>query len=467
MQMEKYVMPPRIRMWSEKDWHLYFDPYNFVWVKVNESGKLLMNMLIKHFSIEQMVETISNKFALPKEKAEAGIETFIESIKKPGFLHVNEYKERDRAVFPELDFPHDIYVHLTNKCNLKCPYCYNKDDRENKIKLEKAGLVDPTLSTAEYKELITRLIDCGVKRLLLTGGEPLMRPDFVELITFTREYSKEVEIEILTNAILISDKMAEHLCKNVSTVTISLDGHEKHMHEHFRGKNTFDPTIKGIKRLVAKRKELGQKGPYIATVPALTSLNIVNLKEIFEFTLDELGADGLAPIIFQAGDHQEVSITQIPELDIYMEAMNRTREYVQKRNEMKENPETNNTMPGVGVRNHCGVGHGEISIDPGGFVYPCQSLHFDEYICGNIREYDIQHIFKESPVMKKMRGTTVDSIDVCTHCDLKYICNAGCRATAYNIYREFESHNEIYCKFLETLAIGRLWGDTHVSLSPN
>lgn len=464
--MKKYVMPPKIRQWKEGNWSLYFDPHNFVWVKVNESGTTLMDMLIKHYTLKQMIEQVMTKFAVSEEKARNGVNGFINSISASGFLHINKYKERDRAEFPALDFPHDIYVHLTNKCNLKCPYCYNKDDRENKLFLEKAGLVEPTLNTEEYKKLISRLIDCGVKKILFTGGEPLMRPDFVELITFARNYNQEVLIEILTNAILIDDEMADHLCKNVNGVTISLDGHEKHMHEHFRGKNTFAPTIKGIRKVVARKKELGLRAPYICTVPALTNLNIINLKDIFEYSMDDLGVDGLAPIIFQAGDHQEVSLTQIPELNIYLEAMKQTREYIAERNQRLGN-EVSTAAGAVGPRNHCGVGHGEISIDPGGFVYPCQSLHFDEYICGNVREDDIKEIFHSSPVMKKVRGTTVDAIDVCKHCDLKYVCNAGCRATAYNVYRQFDSHNEIYCKFLETMAVGRLWGDTHVSLSPN
>lgn len=464
--MKKYVMPPKVRQWTEGSWNLYFDPHNFVWIKVNDSGKTLVDLLLKHYTPEQMIPVVTQKFEVSEEKARSGIEGFIDSIRTSGFLHVNKYKERDRAQFPTLDFPHDVFVHLTNKCNLKCPYCYNKDDRENKLYLEKVGLVEPTLSTEEFKQLIARMIDCGVGKLLFTGGEPLMRHDFVELITFTRNYNSRIQIEVLTNAILITEKMAEVLCKNVNAVTISLDGHEKHMHEHFRGKNTFAPTIKGIRNLVAKRKELGQAALYIATVPAVTSLNVINLKEIFEFSMDDLGVDGLAPIIFQAGDHQEVSLTQIPELGVYLEAMGRTRDYMIDRNK-KLGLEFDGKAGSVGARNHCGVGHGEISIDPGGFVYPCQSLHFDEYVCGNIREDDIKEIFHNSPVMKKVRGATVDSIDVCKHCDLKYVCNAGCRATAYNVYRQFDSHNEIYCKFLETIAVGRLWGDSHVSLSPS
>jgi len=463
--MKRVVVPPRIRVWSKDDWHIYFDPYNFVWVRVNESGRLLMEMFRKYMTAPQVVEQIVARFGLPSEKAEAAVENFVESVVGSGFLHYDDYRERDRSIFPHLDFPHDIYLHMTNNCNLKCPYCYNKSDRETKIKLEKIGMVAPTLNTEEYKNLIARIIECGIRRILFTGGEPLMRPDILELIEFARSKSETVNLEILTNAILITDEVAEKLCQFMNAVTISLDGHEKHMHEYYRGRNTFAPTVRGIRRLVARKRELGQAQPYIAIVPALTEKNILNMKDIFEYSLDDLGADGLAPIVFQAGDHQEVNITQIPELDIYVEAMSRTREYLESR-AARLGQQSSGEARAIGPRNHCGVGHGEISVDPGGFVYPCQSLHFDEFICGNVREYDIKQIFAESTVMKRVRSTTVDSIAVCSHCDLRYLCNAGCRATAYNVYREFDAHNEIYCNFLETMAVGKLWGTSNVSLSP-
>jgi len=464
--MERVVVPPRIRVFSKDGWYIYFDPYNWIWVRVNESGRLLLELFRKYMTFPEVVDYIMEKFGLDPDKASEAVNSFIESVVSAGFLHHNDYKERDRSIFPRVDFPHDIYLHMTNNCNLKCPYCYNKTDRETKIQLEKIGMVAPTMNTEEYKHLIGRIIDCGVKRILFTGGEPLMRPDVLELIEFARSKSDTVILEMLTNAILITDQVAEKLCTYMNTVTISLDGHEKHMHDYYRGKNTFEPTVRGIRRLVAKKEEMGGARPYIAIVPALTERNIGNMKEIFEFSLDDLGANGLAPIIFQAGDHQEVNITQIPALDVYLEAMSRTSEYMRSRAE-RMGKSTNGSTAQIGPRNHCGVGHGEISVDPGGFVYPCQSLHFDEFVCGNVREYDIKHIFDESPVMKKMRSTTVDVIAVCSHCDLRYLCNAGCRATAYNVYREFDAHNEIYCNYLETLAVGRMWGTSHVSLSPN
>jgi radical SAM protein with 4Fe4S-binding SPASM domain len=462
--MERVVMSPRIRTWSRDEWHIYYDPYNFVWIKVNQSGRLLLEMFRRYMTPAQVADHVAQRFGLPSEKAEEYIGNFVEGLVSMGFLHINEYRERERQAFPKPDFPLDVYLHLTNECNLKCPYCYNKGDREEKIKLERAEMLSPTMNTEEYKLLIARLIECGARRLLFTGGEPLMRPDILELAEFARSKSETVVLEMLTNAILINEQTAAWMCRLLNTVTISLDGHERHLHEHYRGRNTFGPTVKGIRQLVAKRKEMNQAKPYIAVVPALTKKNVSFMKEIYEFSLDELGADGLAPIIFQAGDHQEVSLTQIPALDVYVEALARTRDYLVERN-ARHSPTVTQPVE-VGARNHCGVGQGEISVDPAGFVYPCQSLHFDEFKCGNVRTADIKRIYHDSPVMKKVRGTTIDTLAVCSHCDLRYLCNGGCRATAYNIYREFQAHNEIYCNYLEMASVGKLWGSSHVSLSP-
>jgi radical SAM protein with 4Fe4S-binding SPASM domain len=353
---------------------------------------------------------------------------------------------------------------LTNNCNLKCPYCYNKSDREYKLRLAKQGKIASILTTEESKHLITRLVECGLQHLVLTGGEPLMRPDALELIAHARSLSPTLKIELLTNGILIKEPVAEKLCDLVDMVTISLDGHERHLHEHYRGRNTFAPTIRGIRKLVEVRNRRGLSKPYISLVPALTEKNIEFMKEIFEFALDDLGVNGLAPILFQAGDHQELSLQQIPTIEEWTSAQKRTRDYLQTRPQAQAQAQTPSAPRPVSPRNHCGVGYGEFSIDPAGFVYPCQTLHFDEFLCGNVRDNDIQEIYDTSPVMLQVRGTVVDELSVCRHCDLKYLCNGGCRSTAYNVYREFDRHNEIYCRHLEKIAIDRLWANSELPL---
>ena len=461
--MERIVLPPRYRVFPQEGSFLYFDPHNFTWAKVNESGRTILNLFRKHYTVAEAARKIAADFHLEESATHEAVRKFTDTVLAGGFLHVNRYVERPSSAFPSLEFPHVLYLHLTNKCNLKCPYCYNKTDRETKIKLEKKGLVSPTMSTGEFKEVIGSAIAHGLQGLFFTGGEPLLRPDAMELVLFARQQSdlrvargaEPVELQMLTNAILVDDEVARQMCERLDTVTISLDGHEQHLHEEQRGKRTFEPTIRGIKRIVEMRKRLGVRTPRIALVPALTQQTIGFMKEIYEFGLDVLGADTLAPIIFQAGDHQAVSLRQIPQLTDYETALARTNAYLDERRQRRNEPAA--AIRPLSRRNQCGVGNGEISVDPGGFVYPCQMLHYDEFICGNVREHDIKDIFQESPVMRQARGTTVETLPVCSHCDFRYLCHGGCRATAYNVYRQLGKHNEIYCKMLETQAVRRLW----------
>jgi radical SAM protein with 4Fe4S-binding SPASM domain len=465
--MNRVLLPPRTRVWADKDWYLYFDPYNFAWVRVNESGRFVLERLRRYRTQEQIAQEIAEAFGMEPEAARISLDTFVNRLMEAGFLHLNEYRERERAVFHQREFAHDVYLHLTNNCNLKCPYCYNKSDREYKLELERKGRFAPILTTQEYKCLIARLLALGAKHLLFTGGEPLMRPDALDLIEFARSQSQDVRLELLTNAILIKGDVAERLCESIDMVTISLDGHERHLHEHYRGNNTFTPTIRGVRELVETRRRRKQAKPYVGIVPALTDKNIGFMKEIFEFSLDELGADMLAPILFQPGDHQELSLQQIPCLEEWTAAQAQTNEYLALRAKRLGTENRSRPPRPVPARNHCGVGHGEFSIDPSGYVYPCQSLHFDEFVCGNVRTEDVKAIFDNSPVMNRVRGTVVDRLTVCRHCDLKHLCNGGCRATAYNIYRDFEAHNEIYCRHLEKIALDRLWSNSNMPLYSN
>jgi radical SAM protein with 4Fe4S-binding SPASM domain len=479
--MEHVIAPPRCRVWEKDGWWLYFDPHNFAWVRVNQHGRYLLEQLRRYRTVSQIAEQLEREFGVAAGESRGIVESFAARLIKAGFLHDDEYREQPRARDIQRPFASDVYLHMTNECNLKCPYCYNKDDRNEKLDLVKRGDLSPILGTDEYKHLIRRLIEEGARRLLFTGGEPLMRPDVLELAEHARSLSADVKLEILTNGILIKENNVERICRLFTAVTVSLDGHEAHLHEFYRGRNTFAPTVAGVRRLVAERARLGQSSPYLSIVPALTEKNIGLMKEIFEFAIDGLGANGLAPIIFQAGDHQELSISQIPPLHQYEQEMARTLTYLEKRAAARavqaggqgsdDGRASGNgagapaKRPVVLPRFDCGVGNGEISVDPSGTVYPCQSLHFDEFVCGSVREQDIKTIFDESPVMRRVRGLKVNDLSVCSHCDLKHLCNGGCRATAYNVYRDFEAHNEIYCRHLEHIAVNRMWGTSGIPLS--
>ncbi|TYB30781.1 MAG: radical SAM protein [Candidatus Mcinerneyibacterium aminivorans] len=65
-----------------------------------------------------------------------------------------------------------VYIHLTHRCNFNCSYCYNK-----RLSKDSKG----ELNTAEWKQIIKKLVEKGIKNIIFTGGEPLLRFDLEEI----------------------------------------------------------------------------------------------------------------------------------------------------------------------------------------------------------------------------------------------------------------------------------------------
>jgi radical SAM protein with 4Fe4S-binding SPASM domain len=135
----------------------------------------------------------------------------------------------------------------TRRCNLACLHCYAAAANAN---------FPGELSTAEGRALLRDLAAFGVPVLLLSGGEPLIRPDIFELAAFARELG--LRITLSTNGTLITPEVAERLrAIRVGYVGISLDGIGA-THDHFRGVvGAFEAALGGIRNCKAAGLRVG------------------------------------------------------------------------------------------------------------------------------------------------------------------------------------------------------------------
>ncbi len=172
---------------------------------------------------------------------------------------------------------------VTNKCNYKCPYCIFSST--NKSKAEE-------LTTEQALNLLNEMSKLGYTHLKITGGEPFLRKDIMKILEQAK--SLNLKTDISTNASLITDKVARNLSNlDLDMVHVSLDGHTKTIHETARGKNTFEPTIIGIKNLTA------QSNIYVRIGCLIFKDNENYLKEIAEFC-EELGANEIIFSLMEA-----------------------------------------------------------------------------------------------------------------------------------------------------------------------
>ena len=135
---------------------------------------------------------------------------------------------------------------LTYRCNLDCIHCYCKGSQE----LEKE------LTTEEIKDILDQIQREGCLEITLTGGEPLIREDFLEIYSLAKE--KGFIISIFTNGLLFTKKIIEYLVKSPPfSIEITLNGISEDVYEGVtQAKGSFKNITSVLKELTDKELPL-------------------------------------------------------------------------------------------------------------------------------------------------------------------------------------------------------------------
>ena len=114
----------------------------------------------------------------------------------------------------------DLRISVTDRCNMRCRYCMPREHFDkNHVYLPKSDI----LSFEEIVRVVESLLPSGLRKVRLTGGEPLIRKDLYKLIEQLRELSPDLDIALTTNAQLLSKSILDLKKAGLSRVTVSLD----------------------------------------------------------------------------------------------------------------------------------------------------------------------------------------------------------------------------------------------------
>jgi MoaA/NifB/PqqE/SkfB family radical SAM enzyme len=145
---------------------------------------------------------------------------------------------RERHAGDGLKVPPIMICSITNRCNLSCKGCYNRAQHRP---------VANELSAEEWRRIFNEARDLGVCIILLAGGEPLVRPEILEVAASI----PEIVFPVFTNGLLVDDAFVSRLSKNLVPV-VSIEGHEDETDER-RGEGVYD----SLRRTVATLKDAG------------------------------------------------------------------------------------------------------------------------------------------------------------------------------------------------------------------
>ena len=151
--------------------------------------------------------------------------------------------------------PHGLLLqwHITDRCNLRCSHCYQDTYSGKELQFE--DILDVL---KQYKDLL-QLWRHGEGRLpvrghiTITGGEPFVRRDFLDLLEVFSANKRHFSFAILTNGSFIDASVARKLHRlGTSFVQVSIEGTQA-THDMIRGHGDFDKTVSAVKHLVRAR----------------------------------------------------------------------------------------------------------------------------------------------------------------------------------------------------------------------
>ncbi|RLF81730.1 hypothetical protein DRN38_00640 [Thermococci archaeon] len=341
--------------------------------------------------------------------------------------------------------PISAHIDVTNKCNLKCIYCFYYEDPY-------VQLPDRDPSKDEILDWMEQLAEIGVKFLTFSGGEAFMRPDFLEILS--SETSENFWKVILTNGILLDEQTVEEL-ENVPKLLelrVSLDGFDAN--KKVRGVDA-KVIIQNID-LIGKMTDLAV---HINTM--ITTENLHELEKMYEWIEQHEAISGWAidlPIVRgryisamnalrpswseMAPVLKRLILRYIDERPPFKLAIfSIFRESLLYPNKIKDR------IYSFDLESHPCSYLPSVTIRTDGSVTLCPSLPFS---IGNIRERPLRDILESpDPGSERVLRIRIRDIKKCSNCRYVKICGAGCRANAFLETGKLIEVDSITCKMME------------------
>ena len=341
----------------------------------------------------------------------------------------------NRAQPPHRRPPGRALWEFTWACDLRCAHCL-VDGGPNDLQ---------ELDTAEALDLVDQIAGLGVRAVTLSGGEPLLRPDWAQVAA--RITGHGMLFRLSTNGNFVDDEVVQTLARiGAQRVVMSLDG-TRETHDrirrpvHSRGRSPFDRVMEALDRLrpspVGASIITSVLRPNLPQLPAIHALlkdrgveqwtiqlghptgrlghrpeldggplllDPGHLEDLFTFLVEAVRDPDLPPIVFN-------SIGYLSEEEPLIRPSGRDGSYPFWRG--------------------CQCGITSVGIEPDGGIKGCANQVGDPFVVGNVRHERLQDIWDDRPRWHWLRPSPDQLAGTCAGCALGKVCGAGCTALAH------------------------------------
>lgn len=340
--------------------------------------------------------------------------------------------KKEKPILQHLDFE------LTERCNNNCIHCcinLPADDRQSQKK---------ELDTPAIKKILRESVFLGCTSLRFTGGEPLLRDDFVILYTFARKLG--LRVLLFTNATLIDERIAELFSRipPLEKIEVTMYGMKKSSYEGVTGiLGSYEAARKGVNLLLKKKIPFIVKGAFLPS-------NKPEIEEFEAWARNIPWMDNNPPSYSMTFDlrcrRDQRKNAQIKKLRITGEEMlnirlRRKDEYLRKMKDFC----SRFMKPGGDNLFSCSSGMRGGCVDAYGYFQPCLMLRHPGTIYdlkkGSLKDA-LTNFF---PQLRKMKAHNPDYLNRCAKCFLKGLCDQ-CPAKSWMEHGTLDTPVEYLCK---------------------
>lgn len=306
------------------------------------------------------------------------------------------------------------WIFTTTRCNLKCPYCYVKQDGNDMEENTYKRINDVFLSMIESGEK-----DYVIYRM--AGGEPLLTFDkwFPFTEDFIRKSGGKGYVSVITNLTILSDDMLEKFSKSNYSFGVSLDGFSYSKPSH-AGSSSAEIVKENIDRLISA----GIKNIDISTVIGADSFKDV-----------ELLAEWIAERNLNWGIYLDHFFCGEIDLNMIVSKMIKVIDILCEHNYNIHDKFKFSNISISSQYEGCTAGEKLITIFWNGDIFPCQTTVYEQAVCNIFGGVNITEEFKKQ---KKYRlGYNYELPPKCKNCPISDMCGGGCKQNYKEANRDY------------------------------
>jgi radical SAM protein with 4Fe4S-binding SPASM domain len=393
------------------------------WVSVSQRGAEVLRLCDGSRTAGDVAAELARRHGEPFERAAAETLAFLRDLHAVDFVSdraplAPAYRGRAEAI--DLGRLSDLYLFVTNDCNLRCTHCY----------VSSGDYVPPReMNLPELMHVVDEARALGVQRFYVTGGEPFMVRGIADLIA---HITAESDLVLLTNGMFLTEKNVQRLVaikgRGKLAFQISLDGPTAERHNAIRGQGAFEQTVRYIPNALA------------------AGLDVTISTAVSQYTVDHM-AD-MTRLVASLGVKQHHilwmqewgrALDHKPELLVAPERVSQVMRELRALGEELGVTIDNDASLRVRVRGKrgrktdlCSCAWESLAVFSDGQVYPCVWMASAPGLeCGSVLEQPLEQIWRRSPLLQEVRRASVQQKEVCNDCHLKFICAGGSPCSSY------------------------------------